>query len=125
MKRRFLKFAFFVALAMTIPVPGYTAENTAEHEFFENRIRPILVRHCYECHAGSLKEPKGGLQLDWRDGIRKGQWKLVNAERGATWELYDMNADPTETTNVAELHPEKVARMVTSFERWQSHVDDK
>ena len=72
MKRRFLKFAFFVALAMTIPVPGYTAENTAEHEFFEKRIRPILVRHCYECHASSLKEPKGGLRLDWRDGIRKG-----------------------------------------------------
>ena len=41
-------------------------------EFFEKRIRPVLVRYCYECHASSAKEPKGGLRLDWRDGIRKG-----------------------------------------------------
>ncbi|MCH2212206.1 MAG: hypothetical protein MK110_12950 [Fuerstiella sp.] len=58
------------------------------------------------------------------EAIRKGQGKLVNAERGGKWELYDMETDPTETTNVAALYPEKVAHMVTSFERWQSRVGD-
>ncbi len=40
-------------------------------EFFERRIRPLLVRHCYECHSHAAKEPKGGLLLDSRAGIRK------------------------------------------------------
>jgi hypothetical protein len=30
--------------------------------FFENEVRPLLDRHCYECHRGDAT--KGGLQLD-------------------------------------------------------------
>jgi hypothetical protein len=33
-------------------------------EFFEKQVRPILVEHCYECHAG--KQNSGGLRLDSR-----------------------------------------------------------
>ncbi len=40
--------------------------------FFEKRIRPVLVQHCYECHSASADEVKGGLRLDSREGIRKG-----------------------------------------------------
>ncbi|MCC9608485.1 PSD1 and planctomycete cytochrome C domain-containing protein [Blastopirellula sp. JC732] len=39
-------------------------------DFFEKRIRPILVKHCYDCHAGVNSE--GGLLLDTRDGWRHG-----------------------------------------------------
>ena len=41
-------------------------------EFFEKRIRPALVQHCYECHSAAAKEIMGGLRLDSRPGIRKG-----------------------------------------------------
>lgn len=41
-------------------------------EFFENRIRTVLVDHCYKCHSKDLEEPAGGLRLDTRQGIRKG-----------------------------------------------------
>ena len=41
-------------------------------EFFEAKIRPILVQHCYECHSAAAKEIQGGLRLDSRPGIRKG-----------------------------------------------------
>jgi len=41
-------------------------------EFFEKKIRPILVRHCYECHSGDPKKAKANLVLDTRDGMRKG-----------------------------------------------------
>lgn len=44
----------------------------AEAEFFESKIRPVLVQHCYECHAADSKNVKGGLLLDSRDAIRKG-----------------------------------------------------
>src|SRR5262245_51305406 len=40
--------------------------------FFENKIRPVLVRHCYQCHSKSSKKSEGNLLLDSRDGIRKG-----------------------------------------------------
>lgn len=40
-------------------------------EFFEARIRPILVEHCYECHNSSLVA-EGELSLDWQGGLAKG-----------------------------------------------------
>ncbi len=39
-------------------------------EFFEQRIRPILANECYECHG--TKKHKGGLRVDFRDGLLKG-----------------------------------------------------
>jgi hypothetical protein len=43
--------------------------------WFETRIRPVLVEHCYPCHSAEAqkdKKLKGGLRLDTRDGLRKG-----------------------------------------------------
>ena len=51
-------------LAADAPI---TAE---QHEFFENKIRPVLAAECYECH--NAKKTKGGLRLDYRDGWKKG-----------------------------------------------------
>ena len=45
--------------------------NREELDFFEKRIRPVLVEHCYACHSGTSKI-KGGLRLDSRDGWKKG-----------------------------------------------------
>lgn len=42
----------------------------AEH--FEKHVRPLLVRHCYECHSGGSNEVKGQLRLDFKDGLLKG-----------------------------------------------------
>ncbi len=44
-------------------------------EFFEHKIRPILVKHCIECHsdaAAKVNHLKGGLRVDSRDGLRRG-----------------------------------------------------
>jgi len=41
-------------------------------DLFENKIRPILVGHCYECHSIENKKRKGGLLLDTRDALLKG-----------------------------------------------------
>ena len=41
-------------------------------EFFEKRIRPILVAHCYECHSTSAEQLKGGLRLDSRQRMFDG-----------------------------------------------------
>lgn len=47
----------------------------SEIDFFESKIRPVLVANCYECHsvdAANRGKLKGGLLLDSKDGIRAG-----------------------------------------------------
>ena len=44
----------------------------AAAEFFENRIRPVLVEHCYGCHSVKAKKIQANLLLDSREGLLKG-----------------------------------------------------
>src|SRR4051812_10600627 len=41
-------------------------------DFFEGKIRPILVDNCYPCHSQQAPKIKGGLLLDSRDTLLKG-----------------------------------------------------
>jgi hypothetical protein len=42
------------------------------HDFFEKKVRPVLIENCYECHSAESKKIKGGLLLDTRAGTLKG-----------------------------------------------------
>ncbi len=44
----------------------------ASSDFFETKVRPVLVEHCYACHSSQAKKLKGGLLLDTIEGMRKG-----------------------------------------------------
>lgn len=48
------------------------ADEAEQLKFFEAKIRPVLIRHCYECHSNASAELKGALALDSREGIRTG-----------------------------------------------------
>lgn len=50
---------------------GYADENK-DIAFFEQKIRPVLIQHCYECHSEISKELKGGLLLDSKAGWQRG-----------------------------------------------------
>src|SRR5579872_199615 len=41
-------------------------------DYFEKKIRPVLVHHCYKCHSGDPAKAKAHLVLDTHDGLRKG-----------------------------------------------------
>jgi hypothetical protein len=41
-------------------------------EFFEKKIRPVLVESCYKCHSAESGKDKGGLLVDSRDALLKG-----------------------------------------------------
>ncbi len=45
---------------------------TEELAFFENAVRPLLVKHCYECHSEEADKRKGGLWLDRRSAWQEG-----------------------------------------------------
>jgi mono/diheme cytochrome c family protein len=40
--------------------------------FFEQKVRPVLVEHCYSCHSAEAKKLKGNLYLDSKAGWEKG-----------------------------------------------------
>jgi hypothetical protein len=69
-KVAFLTVAFVVVFAMP-SLAEETAKPTADQaQFFESKVRPILVANCQKCHSG--KEPKGDLSLTSRDGLLAG-----------------------------------------------------
>src|SRR4051812_30338359 len=41
-------------------------------EFFETRIRPVLVEQCYKCHSAKSERLRGDLLVDTRAGLLKG-----------------------------------------------------
>lgn len=51
------------------------ADDKAKLEFFEAKIRPVLVQQCYSCHSAEAAQKgklKAALQLDTRAGVLKG-----------------------------------------------------
>jgi len=58
-------FTAVAAAEQVAPTPEQLA-------FFESKIRPVLVTHCYECHATEAKIVQGGLRVDHRDGLLMG-----------------------------------------------------
>ncbi|MFN4920970.1 MAG: DUF1553 domain-containing protein [Planctomyces sp.] len=41
-------------------------------QFFEQKIRPVLVQHCYKCHSAQSVQVRGGLLVDSRAGLLQG-----------------------------------------------------
>lgn len=59
------------ALLLLQPLVARAADNKGT-AFFEKKIRPLLVKHCYECHSEEAEERQGGLLLDRRSGWIEG-----------------------------------------------------
>ncbi len=89
-----------------------------KQEFFEAKIRPVLVEHCYKCHNSHGKQG-GDLTLDFRQGLRKGGFS------GPTIVLDDINSSPLlqSLKHQNELRMPKdgaklSAQVIADFEKW-------
>ena len=49
-----------------------TQAQSPDDQFFEQRIRPVLVEKCYSCHSAQAEKLKGDLRLDTRENLLKG-----------------------------------------------------
>ena len=67
--------------------------------------------------------------LAWRFGpqkaIRRGKWKLVDfrdfeAKTQSGWQLFDLDADISESKNLATEHPELVAELSKAWDDWNA-----
>ena len=78
-----------------MPVSTWGVELDAEAvDFFERKIRPVLVEHCYECHAVDAEVVQGGLLLDSRPGL------LAGGDSGAAL----VPGKPEESLLLAAMH---------------------
>ena len=46
--------------------PKAASARAEDLEFFEAKVRPLLVQHCAECHSAQTGDPEGGLSFDSR-----------------------------------------------------------
>ncbi|MDB5313924.1 MAG: Planctomycete cytochrome [Gemmataceae bacterium] len=112
-----LALAALAALTHT----GRAADDPKAVEFFETKIRPVLVEQCYKCHsddAAKDKKLRGGLKLD-----SKANW-----QKGGDTGPAVVPGKPAEGTLIASLKyqgetqmPPKgklPAAVVADFEKW-------
>ncbi len=67
------KYLALIGLGLVLIVPGFSvsaAGGDEGDEFFEQKVRPLLVAKCFECHGET--EPEGGLRLTSRVHLLKG-----------------------------------------------------
>jgi arylsulfatase len=66
-------------------------------------------------------KPWGHEALYWEHegnrAVRQGKWKLVS-EFPHEWELYDLENDRTELSNLAGDYPQKVKQLANMYEEW-------
>lgn len=66
----FLRFPIAAGAVFNLAINTLVA--TEDLAFFENQVRPLLVKHCYECHSEESDKRKGGLWLDRRSAWEQG-----------------------------------------------------
>ena len=96
-----------------------SAPTTEQIQFFERKIRPLLVQNCYECHSATSKKVGGSLLLDSRAGIIKGgdsEPPIVpgNPEESLLMAAVRYEAPGLNMPPKKRLSPEEIA----DFERW-------
>ena len=72
MRRSTHSLVVFMTVSYWLPACAVPLSADEGEEFFESKIRPVLVDYCYECHSMESDDADGGLMLDTRDGIRRG-----------------------------------------------------
>lgn len=75
-------------------------------------LAPILRGERRTGHPTLFNEHMGGRY------VRTANWKQVALNGDSPWELYRINEDRTETTNVAEQHPEVVQELDSLWQKW-------
>ena len=63
---------FFSCLLLGIQGVDAATPSAEGVAFFEKKIRPALIKYCYECHSEESGKTRGGLLLDTREGMLQG-----------------------------------------------------
>ena len=89
-------------------------------EFKGRAILPVEGRSLVPAFKGvELAPPEFRFwEQDGNRAVRQGKWKLVWDVEQKRWELYDLEADRTETNDLASQLPGKLKELAAAYDRW-------
>ena len=120
----------YLILLLLVSFVSQTASTSLaaeQEEFFEARVRPLLVKRCYECHR---RKSEGGLRLDSRQAMLKGGESgpaIVpgNAEKSLLWKAVAGKHDELEMPPKKPLNEGEVkvfAKWIAEGAHWPQSV---
>ena len=98
-----------------------TQQSDSGIDFFESQIRPVLVKHCYDCHSTESGTAEGGLRVDDRLAIRAGGGRgpaIVPGKPKASLLLSAISHADVDL----KMPPKEAkfsANVIRDFEKWQ------
>lgn len=96
-------------------------------EFRGTEIQPLEGLSLLPALAGNSLRRDAPLCFEHHGNkaARKGRWKIVSAYRHnqpTRWELYDMETDRVESTDVSAQNPERKQQLVAAWDEWAKRV---
>ena len=111
------RLAVCCSVILLVPSAQAVESESSKIEFFERKIRPVLVKHCYECHSSDADLIQGGLRVDDAGAMKRGgdSGAVVSpGEPDSSLIVAALRYDGMEMPPDQPL-PEKVIR---DFEKW-------
>lgn len=106
-----------------VPVPEGTYDGREIYSPDGISMMPVLTG---EQETVRTEDHPVGYELAGSSAVFKGKWKLMqnmHPKGTGEWELFDIEADPSELYDVAAENPELVAEMVAFYEQWSKDVN--
>jgi arylsulfatase A-like enzyme len=105
-----------------LEIPERFGTATPKHPYAERDLTPLLLERTAEGIVPSV--PCFGELEDKLAGIRREKHKLIlNLEDPTKLELYDLESDPQEQTNLMTLNPEIAEELQLELLAWRDHWD--
>ncbi|KLU07229.1 hypothetical protein RISK_001030 [Rhodopirellula islandica] len=114
---RWYALSFLIA-ASVVAAHADEGLSDAQVEFFESKIRPVLVEHCYECHNSDSAQ-EGEFALDWNEPLRTGgQSGKAIAESPSNSLLLQVMRHEIEGLEMPEGGEKLSPAILADFEQW-------
>ena len=108
-----------MATCVDVANASYPREHNGQsiHALAGVSLRPAIQGRSLHRAAPLYWEHEGNRAL------REGKWKIVAKGPAGAWELYDMEADRTESRDLAARYPARIKGMIARWETWATQND--
>jgi len=105
-----------------MPTFAEMAKTQYPEQFNGRRIIPCEGKSLLPIFQGKTRQGHETICWEWAGNraVRQGNWKLVYDKQYRRWELYDLQADRTETNDLAEQQADRVEKMTQTWSDWAS-----